>query len=34
MLLVNKQLGELDTSAPAPLNPLNAPDNPQVADCN
>jgi hypothetical protein len=36
VLLVNKRLGELDTTAPspAPTSPLNAPDNPQVADCN
>ena len=36
VLLVNKRLGELDTAAPVPtpMSPLNAPDNPQVADCN
>jgi hypothetical protein len=36
VLLVNKRLGEPDTSAPvpAPMSPLNAPDNPQVPDCN
>jgi len=36
VLLVNKRLGELDTAAPvpAPLSPLNAPDNPQLPDCN
>jgi hypothetical protein len=36
VLLVNKRLGELDTAAPvpAPMSPLNAPDNPQAADCN
>ncbi len=35
VLLVNKRLGELDTSAPvpAPMSPLNAPDNPQVPEC-
>lgn len=36
VLLVNKRLGELDASAPspAPMSPLNAPDNPQAPDCN
>ena len=36
VLLVNKRLGELDTSAPvpAPMSPLNAPDNPKVPECN
>jgi hypothetical protein len=35
-LLVNKRLGELDASAPvpAPVSPLNAPDNPQAPECN
>jgi hypothetical protein len=36
VLLVNKRLGELDTAAPvpAPMSPLNAPDNPKAPDCN
>jgi hypothetical protein len=36
VLLVNKRLGELDASAPvpAPMSPLNAPDNPKAPDCN
>jgi hypothetical protein len=35
VLLVNKRLGELDPSAPvpAPVSPLNAPDNPSKPDC-
>ncbi len=36
VLLVNKRLGVLDPSAPvpAPMSPLNAPDNPNAPDCN
>ena len=36
VLLVNKRLGELDAAAPvpAPLSPLNAPDNPKTPECN
>ncbi len=36
VLLVNKRLAVLDPSAPVPaaMNPLNAPDNPDVPDCN
>jgi hypothetical protein len=35
VLLVNKRLGELDASAPvpAPVSPLNAPDNPNIPEC-
>ncbi len=36
VLLVNKRLGEVDGAAPspAPMSPLNAPDNPNLPDCN
>jgi hypothetical protein len=36
VLLVNKRLGVLDTSAPvpAPTSPLNAPDKPEAPECN
>ncbi len=35
VLLVNKRLGAIDPAAPAPapMSPLNAPDNPQGPDC-
>lgn len=35
VLLVNKRLGAVDPAAPvpAPMSPLNAPDNPQGPDC-
>ena len=35
VLWVNKRLGVLDESAPrpAPMSALNAPDNPEVPDC-
>jgi hypothetical protein len=35
ILLVNKRLGVLDPSAPvpAPVSPLNAPDNPTIPNC-
>jgi hypothetical protein len=34
VLLVNKRLGVPDPSASASTSPLNAPDNPNVPDCN
>lgn len=36
VLLVNKRLGQLDPAAPvpAPMSPLNAPDNPKTPECN
>jgi hypothetical protein len=36
VLWVNKRLGELDTAAPvpAPMSPLNAPDNPKLPECS